>query len=244
MITKIICLECETPLYKSAEGIKFCSPQCYHSYQKRNKKEHRGHEFVCQNCGKSFYSRKKDHKRIPKFCSRKCCGSYNGRNRSENANANRIKKVCKQCDKVFYVPKCFENQECCSKQCSYKYRTIYDTHESRYARDLGKVRRESLKKKISKTYLKALFIAQRGRCGYCDRPLSDYKAIDHINPVCRGGDNDNWNLLYTCKHCNSSKGGKSFIDYVIENEALGLIDKIDLIHARASVIESLLNTKI
>lgn len=42
-------------------------------------------------------------------------------------------------------------------------------------------------------------------CQYCGAPGT---AVDHIQPVSRGGTGDTWNLTLACKACNSSKGDK------------------------------------
>ena len=43
------------------------------------------------------------------------------------------------------------------------------------------------------------------RCQYCGARGT---AVDHIQPVSRGGTGDTWNLTLACTRCNSSKGGK------------------------------------
>lgn len=44
-------------------------------------------------------------------------------------------------------------------------------------------------------------------CVYCNKSLNDF-TIDHMLPLCRGGDNSFNNLTISCKSCNSSKGKK------------------------------------
>lgn len=53
-----------------------------------------------------------------------------------------------------------------------------------------------------------IFKAQRGRCAYCDKPLTKKYHVDHIVPISRGGTNDRRNLQCTCGPCNVSKRDK------------------------------------
>lgn len=43
------------------------------------------------------------------------------------------------------------------------------------------------------------------KCVYCDKP---YTAIDHVHPIALGGGDDLYNLVPSCKSCNSSKNCK------------------------------------
>jgi len=65
-------------------------------------------KLICQQCGKEFYTY---FSRIKwgggKFCSKKCSGQWRSENLRGEKNwswkGGKIKRVCKQCDKVFYV---------------------------------------------------------------------------------------------------------------------------------------------
>jgi 5-methylcytosine-specific restriction endonuclease McrA len=65
-------------------------------------------------------------------------------------------------------------------------------------------------------YLEQLLIEQNQSCFYCQKSLLDYKAIEHCNPIKKGGDNAWHNLVYSCKSCNSKKKDKYFWDFCIE----------------------------
>jgi hypothetical protein len=56
---------------------------------------------------------------------------------------------------------------------------------------------------VSKKYIHAL------TCCYCSREFSkdNPKSIDHIIPVCLGGNNQSDNIDISCAECNRSKGG-------------------------------------
>lgn len=48
--------------------------------------------------------------------------------------------------------------------------------------------------------------AQRGRCCYCGRFLSNGWELDHAIPLTRGGSNASANLAISCRQCNRAKG--------------------------------------
>jgi len=43
-------------------------------------------------------------------------------------------------------------------------------------------------------------------CHYCGTDASTYPVCDHLIPICRGGNNDESNLVTSCDDCNSRKG--------------------------------------
>lgn len=49
-------------------------------------------------------------------------------------------------------------------------------------------------------------------CSYCGQPSS---AIDHIDPVSRGGENHWTNFVAACKSCNSSKHNKRLLTWLL-----------------------------
>jgi hypothetical protein len=47
-------------------------------------------------------------------------------------------------------------------------------------------------------------------CQYCGKQPPDVVlVIDHVVPVCEGGDNDEMNLVTACEACNQGKAGKT-----------------------------------
>lgn len=44
------------------------------------------------------------------------------------------------------------------------------------------------------------------RCFYCGNPAT---AVDHLNPISRGGTDDKENLVAACSDCNGSKGDRT-----------------------------------
>lgn len=49
--------------------------------------------------------------------------------------------------------------------------------------------------------------ASNWACVYCG---NDATAIDHINPICQGGNNSRGNLVAACARCNGIASGKAF----------------------------------
>lgn len=51
-----------------------------------------------------------------------------------------------------------------------------------------------------------------GRCWYCGTSLSQI-CIDHVIPKSRGGSDDESNLVFSCRGCNSSKRTKNLEEF-------------------------------
>jgi len=53
---------------------------------------------------------------------------------------------------------------------------------------------------------RALWIAQKGKCYYCHAPISsDFRNLEHMTPIARGGTNWPHNLCWACPPCNFRK---------------------------------------
>jgi len=56
------------------------------------------------------------------------------------------------------------------------------------------------------------------KCHYCSKQLTRFSAtLDHIQPVSKGGDNSFENLVTACLHCNSERGNKPIMDFIIND---------------------------
>lgn len=61
-----------------------------------------------------------------------------------------------------------------------------------------------------------------GKCPYCEIPLSvanEYGArthFDHMQPLSRGGTNDDSNIIACCADCNIRKGSKTVFEFMCE----------------------------
>jgi len=65
-----------------------------------------------------------------------------------------------------------------------------------------------------------------GKCPYCEIPLSvanEYGArthFDHMQPLSRGGTNDDSNIIACCADCNIRKGSKTVFEFMCERMGL------------------------
>ena len=67
--------------------------------------------------------------------------------------------------------------------------------------------RPTIRARFSKAERAAIARSQRYKCMYCGvRLTSDNLQIDHMDPVSRGGSNDDENLQALCRRCNIRKG--------------------------------------
>lgn len=64
---------------------------------------------------------------------------------------------------------------------------------------------------VSERDLRRLLDRQRGRCFYCDQP--EPTTLDHLIPLVRGGRHSIGNLVWACRTCNTSKGGRLVVEY-------------------------------
>lgn len=53
-----------------------------------------------------------------------------------------------------------------------------------------------------------------GRCAYCARPQSAL-SMEHIDPIAAGGSHEPENVVPACKSCNSSKGPKPLLLWLL-----------------------------
>lgn len=51
-----------------------------------------------------------------------------------------------------------------------------------------------------------------GPCVYCETAPST--EVDHAIPISRGGTNDDWNLVASCRSCNRSKGNRTLAEWL------------------------------
>ena len=73
---------------------------------------------------------------------------------------------------------------------------------------------------ISKKTRFEVFKRDSFACQYCGASAPDVLlVVDHIKPVCKGGDNDITNLITACAACNNGKGPRELADNsVIEKQ--------------------------
>lgn len=57
---------------------------------------------------------------------------------------------------------------------------------------------------------KAIYLRDNYTCAYCENKFKQaLLSLDHIIPVCQGGDKSWENIVTACRDCNSKKGGRT-----------------------------------
>ncbi len=172
----------------------------------------------CLTCGLGFTSNKNCSTRTPKYCSVDCY-----------AESLRKYKSCKQCKKVFAN---YKNTIFCSKDCQRTYTTTHAENPTLRAAKYRHRRRTLLSKPIDTSFLARLLNVQGNKCFYCNMACGKL-AVEHLTPVSKHGDNDNYNLVYSCKSCNSRKRDKTLEQWAIQTKNLWWLDKFDYIYSGA-----------
>lgn len=216
--------------------------------------KYRYKEYICTQCGKVFIARDRGKKRIPKFCSKECY--------SESLT---IHRYCEFCGKEILARGKRKNKKYCSAECRAKSRigtklgaewckalsegrknspkchgeNLYNWKggkENRLRYNKNKYYSKKTLGKLDFNYLDILYWLQNGKCFYCGCDISNYKAIEHTNPISLGGTNENTNLIYSCRSCNSKKNAKRFEDFCMEINKPHLPISLEIIHNMAKII--------
>ena len=195
---------------------KYCSMNCYLAAVSK----YAGIVFICECCGKEFKTDSAYIGHIPKYCSRHCCGqAARGRTawNSGQTLSDKHREALSEGRKVSLKCKGYNLYNWKGGESTFVERTkIYQNN--RRARFLGGG-------KLDTAFLHHLLIAHKGLCFYCEQPLEDYHCLEHLTPLSRGGKNQQYNLVYSCKSCNSTKRQKTLEDFAIETGRIWLLDK-------------------
>lgn len=207
--------------------------------------------FICKNCNKEFESKKSCKSRQPKFCSSKCYGESLKMNKKcklcdniiENKHSVSLKNrvyCSKDCQskarRGVKLPdewrKALSEGRKASGKCKgenlYNWRGGKDTEKIRMRESFYK-RKKSLKLKMPISFLENLLVAQKNLCFFCEQDLTNYKAIEHLTPVSRGGDNEKYNLVYSCKSCNSKKRQQTLEEFALNTKNVHWLSKWEYI---------------
>jgi hypothetical protein len=207
-------------------------------------------KYSCNTCNSEFTSKKADKNRVPKFCTKECYAEsikkYKKCNHCGVAFADYKKKVfcSKSCHtesrKNKQLPSEWKkalsdgrkNSEKCKGENLYNWKGGKSTEAIRVKQSFYK-RKRGLKERMPITFLNRLLVVQDNKCFFCETNLSEYKAIEHLTPVSKGGDNFTYNLVYSCKSCNSKKRQNTLEEFAIKNKRFDWLDKFDIIYAGA-----------
>lgn len=119
--------------------------------------------------------------------------------------------VCEECGKEFRRAK--RGYRFCSRECTGRWQSrrmqVRNPDDHRVHRNA----RENAAPGLNKTQrgaLRAKWTRQGKPCAYCG---AEADTIDHVMPLVRGGTNYEGNLVPACRRCNSSKSGKTIIEW-------------------------------
>lgn len=138
------------------------------------------------------------------YCSKECLKiSISKREKKplSKEHRNKISEARKKSDK-------------CKGKNLYNWKGGKATERDRF-RMHNRTRQMKLREKADPKFITALMIAQRGKCFYCETNIRDRYEIEHLTAVKHGGDNQEYNLVLSCRSCNSKKRTKSMETFAI-----------------------------
>jgi len=210
----------------------------------------------CKTCGNWFKARKYTKARRPLYCSTPCYAEmlkidvfckHCGKPIITNGTAKRSRINCsRECafSKRKGVPLSDEwktalsegrkRSEKCKGPNLYNWKGGKSTLPARMLSSYYK-RKGRLSIIIDPNFMGLILKAQNGNCFFCESSLENYKAIEHLTPVSRGGDNQIFNLVYACQSCNSQKRQQTLEEFAIKKRRFDWIDKFDLVYSEALV---------
>jgi len=201
------CKQCKL-IFESKKGCKsrtplFCSKKCYSESMKLHIK--------CKLCGTEIENKHSVSISKRVYCSKECQGKAR-----KNIPLNlEWKKALSEGRK---------NSEKCKGENLYNFKGGKETSGIRAKTSFYK-RKNKLKLSMPIDHLKKILILQENKCFFCERELKEYKAIEHLTPVSKGGDNQNYNLVYACQSCNSTKRQNTLEEFAIKQNRLDWIEK-------------------
>lgn len=194
------------------------------------KANHRKKTLICIDCKNEFIGRKGSALR----CSdcRKAKNSKLAKERyRRKAGVVVCENICIQCHEQLtttrvnrrYCDKCrIERSSELKRQRRAKNPEKYrqkdkQYNDKSYAGHISATNRRA--KKYGKSILKvnlirSIFDRDNFTCQYCCKRGGDL-TIDHIIPLCRGGENDEINLVTSCRLCNLSKNKKTLLQFLL-----------------------------
>ena len=201
------CLQCEKD-FESKKGCKsrqpkYCSKECYAESLKLNIK--------CKLCGSIIENKHSGSMKNRIYCSKEC----QGKARQNIPLSAEWRKSLSEGRK---------NSDKCKGENLYNWKGGKETELIRY-RTYNNKRRTLLNKKIDVVFLEKLISIQNNKCFFCECDLTEYKAIEHLTPVSRGGDTDIYNLVYSCQSCNSKKRQQTLEEFALSTGNIHWLEK-------------------
>lgn len=202
-----ICEHCKVE-FESKKGCKtrtpkFCSTKCYAESMKLNIK--------CKLCGKIIENKHSVSLKNRIYCSKECQGKARKGIKLSDEWKKALSEGRKKSDK-------------CKGKNLYNWKGgITNTRiltKERYYRT-----KHNIIGKLPVEILDKILKLQGNKCFFCDTDLTKYKAIEHLTPVTKNGDNSFYNLVYSCKSCNSKKRQKTLEEFAINNKRLDWLQK-------------------
>lgn len=194
---------------------KYCSKTCASEGLKLNK--------PCEVCGKVIPNEKGVSLRNRRYCGKECW-----------LTIRRGSKLSEEWKVALSEGR--KKSEKCKGPNLYNWKGGKKTELARM-RVHGHNRRKKITLKLDSIFIKALFFAQKGRCFYCESSIMTGKNLEHLTSIKNGGDNQNYNLVWSCRSCNSKKRSANLEDYAIKTGNIFWIDKWDYIFVTALMLK-------
>ena len=137
---------------------------------------------------------------------------------------DKVKNGCKSRQPKYCSKKCYGESLKLNIKCKLCGFIIENKHSASMKNRIYK-RKKSLKEKMPIEFLKRILKAQDNKCFFCECDLSGYKAIEHLTPVSKGGDNNFYNLVYSCKSCNSKKRQQTLEEFALNTCNIHWLEK-------------------
>lgn len=188
-------------------------------------------KFNCLTCNIEFKSKKTCKSRVPKYCTKECYAKSLIKEKIIKVKVSRKGIKLTDAHKKSLSEGRKKSEKCKGKNL-YNWKGGKETEAIRAKESFYK-RKFALKFKMPLIFLKNVLEAQDRNCFFCENDLKEYKAIEHLTPVSKGGDNQTYNLVYSCKSCNSQKRQNTLEEFAIKKNRFDWLDKFDKIYANA-----------
>jgi hypothetical protein len=208
------CQHCNTVFWSNSSQRKYCSIGCRSVASRMNK--------PCKRCGKIIENKHSVSLKNRIYCGRECTKLARRGTRLSDEWRDALSQGRKNSDK-------------CKGPNLYNWKGGEGTALERF-RMHNTNRRNKIKLKLDRLFIMSLLVCQESKCFYCNNSMENYKSIEHLTPVAIGGDNQNYNLVWSCKSCNSMKSKKSLEDYAVKTGNISWVDKWEQLYTSALMV--------